>query len=71
MLMECIFRTELTTFPTISGSKNIFVSQPTTYKNIMALNDNHSSSACVWLFVGPKGSSAYPDNYSSSDGDVM
>ena len=36
----------------------------------MALNDNHSSSAYDWLFVGPKGSSAYPDNYSSSDGDV-
>ena len=28
----------------------------------MALNDNHSSSAYDWLFVGPKGSSAYPEN---------
>ena len=72
MLMECIFRTELTTFPTISGSiKFLYHNLLTTYNNNMALNDNHSTSAYDWLFVGPKGSITYSDNYSSSDGDVM
>ena len=42
-----------------------------TYYNIMALNDNHTSSVYDWIFVGPKSTSAYPDNYSSSSGDVM
>ena len=42
-----------------------------TYYNIMAVNDNHTSSVYDWLFVGPKSTSAYPDNYSSSSGDVM
>ena len=42
-----------------------------TYYNIMALNDNKTANAYDWLFVGPKSTSAYPDNYSSSDGDVM
>jgi len=42
-----------------------------TYYNIFALNDNHTANAKDWLFVGPKSTSAYPDNYSSSSGDVM
>ncbi len=42
-----------------------------TYLNIMAVNDNHTSSVYDWIFVGPKSTSAYPDNYSSSSGDVM
>jgi len=42
-----------------------------TYYNIMTVNDNHTSSVYDWLFVGPKSTSAYPDNYSSSSGDVM
>ena len=43
-----------------------------TYYNIMALNDNHSGTTYDWLYVGPKSTSAYPDNYSSGDGgDVM
>jgi len=42
-----------------------------TYYNIFALNDNHTANAYDWLFVGPKSTSAYPDNYSSSSGDVM
>ena len=42
-----------------------------TYYNIMAVNDNHTANVYDWLFVGPKSTSAYPDNYSSSSGDVM
>jgi len=42
-----------------------------TYFNIFAVNDNHTANAYDWLFVGPKSTSAYPDNYSSSSGDVM
>ena len=42
-----------------------------TYYNIMALNDNKTSNAYNWLFVGPKSTSGYPDNYSSSSGEVM
>ena len=42
-----------------------------TYYNIFALNDNHTANTKDWLFVGPKSTSAYPDNYSSSSGDVM
>ena len=39
-----------------------------TYYNIMALNDNHSNTTYDWFFLGPKSTSAYPDNYSSGDG---
>ena len=39
-----------------------------TYYNIMALNDNHSNTTYGWFFLGPKSTSAYPDNYSSGDG---
>jgi len=42
-----------------------------TYYNIMALNDNHSGTTYDWFYMGPKSTSAYPDNYSSSDSDVM
>ena len=42
-----------------------------TYYNIMALNDNKTANVYDWLFVRPKSTSAYPDNYSSSSGDVM
>ena len=43
-----------------------------TYYNIMALNDNHSNTTYDWFYLGPKSTSAYPDNYSSGDGgDVM
>ena len=42
-----------------------------TYKNIWALNDNHSGTTYDWFYMGPKSTSAYPDNYSSSDSDVM
>ena len=42
-----------------------------TYYNIMALNDNHSGTTYDWFYMGPKSTSAYPDNYSSSSGDVM
>ena len=42
-----------------------------TYYNIMAVNDNHTANVYDWLFVGPKSTSAYPDNYSSSSGDSM
>ena len=37
-----------------------------TYYNIMALNDNHTGITHDMLFVGPKSTSAYPDNYTSS-----
>ena len=42
-----------------------------TYYNIMALNDNHSNTTYDWFFLGPKSTSAYPDNYSSDDSDEM
>ncbi len=42
-----------------------------TYFNIMALNDNHTNSVYDWFFLGPKSTSAYPDNFSSSSGDAM
>ena len=42
-----------------------------TYYNIMALNDNHSGTTYDWLYVGPKSTSAYPDDYQSGDGGDM
>ena len=42
-----------------------------TYYNIMALNDNHSGTTYDWFYLGPKSTSAYPDNYSSDDSDAM
>ena len=42
-----------------------------TYYNIMALNDNHSGTTYDWFYMGPKSTSAYPDNYSDSDSDAM
>ena len=45
-----------------------------TYYNIMALYDNHSITSLGlsdWFYMGPKSTSAYPDNYSDSDSDAM
>ena len=42
-----------------------------TYYNIMALYDNHSGTTYDWFYMGPKSTSAYPDNYSDSDSDAM
>ena len=42
-----------------------------TYYNIMALNDNHSGTTYDWFYMGPKSTSASPDNYSDSDSDAM
>ena len=42
-----------------------------TYKNIWALYDNHSGTTYDWFYMGPKSTSAYPDNYSDSDSDAM
>ena len=42
-----------------------------TYYNIMALYDNRTEVAYDMFFVGPKSTSAYPDNYSSSSGTSM
>ncbi len=42
-----------------------------TYYNIFALNDNHSGTTYDWFYMGPKSTSAYPDNYSASDSDIM
>ena len=42
-----------------------------TYYNIFALNDNHSGTTYDWFYMGPKSTSAYPDNYSSTSGDSM
>ncbi len=42
-----------------------------TYYNIMALYDNRTEVAYDMFFVGPKSTSAYPDNYSSSSGTTM
>ena len=41
-----------------------------TYYNIMALNDNLTSTSYNWFYLGPKSTSAYPDNFSSSSCDV-
>ena len=37
-----------------------------TYKNIMAIVDNHTGITYDLLFVGEKSTSAYPSNYTSS-----
>ena len=42
-----------------------------TYYNIMALYDNRTEVAYDMFFVGPKSTSAYPDNYSTSSGTSM
>ena len=42
-----------------------------TYNNIWALYDNRTEVAYDMFFVGPKSTSAYPDNYSSSSGTSM
>jgi len=42
-----------------------------TYKNIWALYDNHSGTTYDWFYMGPKSTSAYPDNYSERDSDAM
>ena len=42
-----------------------------TYYNIMALYDNHSGTTYDWFYMGPKSTSAYPDNYSDRDSDAM
>ena len=34
----------------------------------MALNDNHTNTTYDWFYVGPKSTSAYPDNYTVGDG---
>ena len=41
------------------------------YNNIWALYDNHSGTTYDWFYMGPKSTSAYPDNYSDSDSDAM
>ena len=56
----------------VTGTELNQADSGSTYYNIMALNDNHSGTTYDWLYVGPKSTSAYPDNYSSGDGgDVM
>jgi len=55
----------------VTGTELNQAGDNSTYYNIMALNDNKTANVYDWLFVGPKSTSAYPDNYSSSSGDVM
>ena len=55
----------------VTGTELNKAGSGSTYYNIMALNDNHSGTTYDWFYMGPKSTSAYPDNYSSSDSDVM
>ena len=55
----------------VTGTELNQAGDNSTYYNIMALNDNKTANAYDWLFVGPKSTSAYPDNYSASDSDAM
>ena len=56
----------------VTGTELNKAGSGSTYYNIMALNDNHSGTTYDWLYVGPKSTSAYPDDYQSGDGgDVM
>jgi len=65
----------LNAMPTVSGAvTGTELNQEdsgSTYNNIMALYDNRTEVAYDMLFVGPKSTSAYPDNYSSDDSDEM
>ena len=65
----------LNAMPTVSGAvTGTELNQAdsgSTYYNIMALNDNHSGTTYDWFYMGPKSTSAYPDNYSSNDSDAM
>ena len=54
----------------VTGTELNSADSGSTYYDIMAINDNHSSTTYDYLFTGPKSTSAYPDNYSSSSGDV-
>ena len=55
----------------VTGTESNKSGSGETYFNIMALNDNHSGTTYDWFYMGPKSTSAYPDNYSSSDSDAM
>ena len=55
----------------VTGTESNKSGSGETYYNIMALNDNHTNTTYDWFYVGPKSTSAYPDNYSSNDSDAM
>ena len=55
----------------VTGTELNQADSGSTYYNIMALNDNHSGTTYDWFYMGPKSTSAYPDNYSSDDSDEM
>ena len=56
----------------VTGTESNKSGSGETYYNIMALNDNLSVDTNNWFYVGPKSTSAYPDNYTVGDGgDVM
>ena len=55
----------------VTGTELNQADSGSTYYNIMALNDNHSGTTYDWFYMGPKSTSAYPDNYSSNDSDAM
>ena len=49
----------------VTGTELNHSGSGSTYFNIMALTDNHSGTTYDWLHVGPRSTSAYPDNYTS------
>ena len=55
----------------VTGTELNQAGSGSTYYTIMALNDNHSGTTYDWLYVGPKSTSAYPDDYQSGDGGDM
>ena len=55
----------------VTGTELNQADSGSTFYNIMALNDNHSGTTYDWFYMGPKSTSAYPDNYSSNDSDAM
>ena len=55
----------------VTGTELNKVGSGNTYYNIMALNDNHSSTTYDWFYLGPESTSAYPDTSSSDVSDVF
>ena len=52
----------------VTGTESNKSGSEETYYNIMALKDNSSEDTYDWFYVGPKSTSAYPDNYTVGDG---
>ena len=55
----------------VTGTEHVQAGNESTYYNIATLNDNLSNTSYNWFYFGPQSTSAYPDNFSTSSGDVM